>query len=449
MAVLSALVVVGGLFMERELGVRPVAGAPAFGLTGAWFCPHGGGEGLDGWAVITNPNPRPVRVRLTTFGSRGVIARRDFSIPASTQQYRAVRTADAGSATEVEYFGAWVGAEWVMQRTGTSPASAASRCASSSARSWYAPDVATGRGQTAFLVVMNPFAEDATFDVVIRTDRRRAVTPSELSPYVLPAGSSIGLRMNRFLLQAPKERIVTAEVHLRLGRAVAGSLSLSAEGLGTEIGAPLLARRWVLPAAGYEDGSTVNLMQPQNRPADLTVVGQGPTQERVLTGGPGTLVLEPRQVRAFRVQDSSVAGLVVEVGPNALVAAQRRVTGEGGDPALIGGSLLSRGRWLVLPPLPPNGGQTTIVVQNPGRVGAVIGLRLFGSEGAIPAGIFDQLTLSPGRSITLDLSRIVGDQSVSALLTATEGTIVVGGASYASNEAGYAATLGLPAHLGR
>jgi hypothetical protein len=256
------------------------------------------------------------------------------------------------------------------------------------------------------------------------------------------------VRVNRFLLQSPKERIVTAEVNVRLGRAVAGSLSLSAEGVGAEVGVPLLARRWVLPAAGYEGGTTVNLMQPQNRRADLTVLAQGPTGERVLTDGPGGLPVGPQQVLAYDVQDPSAVGLVVEAASKGRVAAQRRVSGEGGDPALIGGSLLSRSRWLVLPSLPPEGGQTTIVVENPGRDTAEIHLQLFGSEGPVPAGIFERFTVSPGRSLTLDLGRIVGDEPVSGLLTATGGTIVVGQASYASNDAGYAATLGLPARLG-
>jgi hypothetical protein len=448
-AALTALVVVGGLALERELGVRPAAGAPEFAPTGAWFCPHGGGEGMKGWVVITNPNPRPVRIRLTTFGPRGPVERRDFSVPATSQQYRAVRTADARSATEVEHFGGSVAAAWVLQRTGSASATAASRCSPSSAPSWYAPDLPTGEGQTSYLVVMNPFAEDATFSVVFRTDQRLRVTPSDLSPKVLAAGTTIAVRVNRFLLQAPKERILTAEVQMKVGRVIAGSLSVSEDGIGTEVAVPLLARRWVLPAADFEGGTTINLMQPQNRPGHLTVVGQGLNEDRLLTDGPGTLSLEPEQVRAFGVQDSSAVGVVVEVEPGAQVAAQRHVVGESGDPALIGGSLLSRSRWVVSPTLPPTGGRTTLVLENPGQDQAMITLELIGPEGTIPAGVFQHLTVSPGRSLTVDLGRIVGDQPVSALLTATEGTVVAGAASNASDEGGYAATLGVPARQGR
>jgi hypothetical protein len=387
-------------------------------------------------------------VRLTTFGSDGVIASREFAVPASTHLYRKIRVTDTASATEVEYFGGWVGAGWVVQRGGSEPALAASRCAPSPSPSWYAPDVPTGRGQTALLVVMNPFAEDATFDVVLRTDQRTAVSPTALSPYVLPAGTSIAVRVNQYLLQSPREAIVTGEVHVRLGRVVAGSLSLSADGVGAEVGVPSPAHRWVLPAAAYEGGTTANLMQAQNRGVDLTVLAQGPTEERVLTEGPGALPLGPHQVLAYGVEDPSALGLVVEAASRGQVAAQRRVTGEGGDPALIGGSPVSRPRWLLLPSLPPKGGRTTMVVENPGRATAAIRLQLFGSDGPVPAGIFERFTVSPGRSLTLDLGRVVGNEPVSALLTTTEGTIVVGEASYGSNDAGYAATLGLPARQG-
>jgi hypothetical protein len=294
---------------------------------------------------------------------------------------------------------------------------------------------------------MNPFAEDATFDVVIRTDRRLGVTPSDLSPYVLPAGRTVALRLNRYLLQAPRERIVTAEVHVKLGRAIAGSLSISADGVGAEVAVPQLARRWVMPAADFEGRSVINLMDPQDRPADITVVGQAPNEDRVLTEGPGALRLESGQVRAYPVQDPSAVGLVVVVEQRAQIAAQRRVVGDGGDPALIAGSPVTKARWLVLPTLPPKGGRTTIAVQNPGQDEAVIELRLIGAQGAVPAGVFDRLTVNPGRSLSIDLSRIVGNEPVSALLTTEDGTIVVGGASYASTDGGYSATLGLPARL--
>jgi hypothetical protein len=89
------------------------------------------------------------------------------------------------------------------------------------------------------------------------------------------------------------------------------------------------------------------------------------------------------------------------------------------------------------------------VLENPGQDQAMITLELIGPEGTIPAGVFQHLTVSPGRSLTVDLGRIVGDQPVSALLTATEGTVVAGAASNASDEGGYAATLGVPARQGR
>ena len=77
----------------------------------------------------------------------------------------------------------------------------------------------------------------------------------------------------------------------------------------------------------------------------------------------------------------------------------------------------------------------------------MVDLQLIGSAGLISAGTFERLTISPSRTLTLDLSRIVQDQPVSVLLTATEGTIVAGGASYPSDDGGYASTLGLPARL--
>ncbi|MFN2589177.1 MAG: DUF5719 family protein, partial [Actinomycetota bacterium] len=94
-------------------------------------------------------------------------------------------------------------------------------------------------------------------------------------------------------------------------------------------------------------------------------------------------------------------------------------------------------------------GRTTLVVQNPGQIPAEMTLKLFGSDGPVAPGIFERLTVDPGRSLAVDMARVVGDRPVSALITTTEGTIVVGGASYDPNEEGYASTPGLPARLRR
>src|SRR5207244_9049497 len=112
-----------------------------------------------GWVDVANPGRRAVRVRLTTFGPKGVLARSTFVLPAMAQVQRAVPAAEPGTSTEVEYFGGWAAASAVVQSDGSPPSVAAERCAGAPSGRWYLPDTGTAAGQTSYLVVMNPFPQ--------------------------------------------------------------------------------------------------------------------------------------------------------------------------------------------------------------------------------------------------------------------------------------------------
>jgi hypothetical protein len=119
------------------------------------------------------------------------------------------------------------------------------------------------------------------------------------------------------------------------------------------------------------------------------------------------------------------------------------VFGTNAEPALVAGARSPESRWLLLPTVPPKGGQATMVVQNPTRVPAEVEIRLFGTSGPLfPAN--RTLTVPAGRAVTVELAQLAGTAPVATLVTATSGTVVVGGASYGSGGAGYAVTLAVP-----
>ena len=289
---------------------------------------------------------------------------------------------------------------------------------------------------------MNPFAEDAAVNVGIQTDHRTAVRPGALTPFIVPAGTSTEIRLNQFLLQAPDEKIVSADVRVELGRVVVSAVDLSTGGMATEIAEPRESSRWGLPAAGFTGGSTLNVMNPAGRRSDFTVIAQSETRQQVLSGVDG-LSLSRGEAIAFAVPDESATGLAVESTNKAPVAVQRRVVGTDGEPAIIGGAESTAPVWLLPSTLPPRGGRALLVVQNPGRESAEIALRLFGASGSL-FGADRTFSVPAGRSLTIDLSAMTGQDPAAALVTASSGTIVVGGASYASDGGGFSATLAIP-----
>jgi hypothetical protein len=441
---LAAVLVVSGVGLQRGVGehLAPAASARD-SRSGAWFCPHGGGEGWSGWIAITNPTDRAVRVRLTTLGSRGQVARSTFTVGGNRQAMRSVPVTQPEASTLVEYFGGWVAAGSIV-RTGSSPAfTAAERCAAGPRRSWYVPDAPTARGETSYLVVMNPFAQDAAVDVAIRTDRRGEVRPGALSPYVVPAGTSVALGLNTYVLQAPDEQLVSGELQVRLGRVVMGGVTVSPSGLRAEVGVPSPAVRWILPAAKYRTPSTLALLNPGDRRADLEVVAQGRSFQKLVTGL-DTISLGPGEIKSFGLGDLADAGVVVQATNGVPIVATRRSDGESGDAATSTGESDPARSWLVLPAIPPSGGGQLLVLQNPGRVAAPVTLFYVGRGGPIDRPSGDSVIVPAGRVVTVDTSSVSGGVPVSVIVSATEGTVVAGCASYSLDGNGYATTLGSP-----
>jgi hypothetical protein len=248
-----------GVFLDRTLG-RSAAQISSSGLSsGAWFCPHGGGRSWRGWIVVGNPGDRPVSVRATTFGEGGQMAEQSFSVPSQAQVYRSVPVEEVGASTELEYFGGWVGASFVLSAGGEDSGLASSECQGSSRENWHVLDQPTGRSETAYTVVMNPFFAPAEFDVVIRTPRR-TVRPSVLTPYILGPRRSVAIKINSFALEAPGEETVTVEINQRIGRVVAGSVGVVPEGIRAE-GGVSSQKRWLIPARA-SDPSTLLLVNP-------------------------------------------------------------------------------------------------------------------------------------------------------------------------------------------
>src|SRR5439155_14013427 len=145
-----------------------------------------------------------------------------FTVPAATEVYRSVPADDPAATSEVEYFGGWVGASVVVASDGSSRL-AAERCLGSAHRNWFLPDESAAAGETATLVVMNPYAEVAEFDVTLLTEQR-TVRPGSLSPYVVPANTSVGLLLTDFLLQGQGEATLAVQVTVRIGRVIPGGL---------------------------------------------------------------------------------------------------------------------------------------------------------------------------------------------------------------------------------
>jgi len=442
LAALLVLVAASGITLDRVMGARAAApGQPGAGRTGSWFCPHGGSKGWRGWVVITNPGEEPVSIRVTSFEEAGIRRIESLSVPANHQVYRRVFAGHPAASTQIEYFGGWVGAAAVLRSERTRGPAAAERCVNAPHRSQLLPDQLTGPGQTAFIVVMNPFATDAAFDVVIRTEKRE-VRPKPFSPFVLEGRRSVAFRVNDYLLQAPGEHTVAAHIVSRIGRVIAGGLGVSEGRIRAEAGIWPSGPRSVVPAGGNVGTVGLLLINTQSAPADLLVVSEGPSSQEVIAG-PAGISVPPESVRTVELPEMPNAGVVVRATDDRRVAVALRLSGSGGDGATVASGVPARS-WLVMPTLPPAGGKAFLILENPGRSLVRVSVRLIGHGGVVAASEVESFVVGAGRIIQVPLRPVVGRPPVSAVVTSEDGTIVAASASYSGSGSGYAATLGIP-----
>jgi hypothetical protein len=438
---LVVVVAISGFLLDLKGPKASVVGAIEDTETGAWFCPHGGTGGGRGWVVLANPGRADVSARVTTFGKNGVRGFSRFAVPAGHQLYREVPATEAGASTEVEFFGGWIGAATVVQGGRSKAALAGERCVSTPRRTWFLPDQPTGREETGFAVVMNPFSAPAQFNVVIRT-ARRTIRPTSLTPYVLPPRSSVGIRLNDFALEAPGEKTVTTQVIQRIGRVVAGSFAVTSASLRGEVGLSALERTWLVPGADRTESGALTVMNLAGTRAEVTVIRQGMTIQEVLSGADG-LSVSPGAVLTYGVDHMEGAGLQIESMTKGRMAVAGVLTGPGPDTATVDGTADPASTWLVLPLLPAGGGQCVLVLQNPGRAPVDVSIRVIGENGPLQLAEVGARTVPAGRTVVIPLQTVPG-APVSAIVSAKDGTFVAAGASYVSDGAGYAETLGLP-----
>lgn len=397
-----------------------------------------------GWVVVANPGGRPVSVRATTFGEDGRVVEQSFTVPAQTQVYRKVPAEEAGASTEVEYFGGWVGASFVVSAGPDEPAIASSECRGSSAERWFVLDQPTGRSETAYAVVMNPFFGPAEFDVVIRTPRR-TVRPSALTPYVLGPRRSVAIKINSYALEAPGEETVTVEINQRIGRMVAGSIGVVPDGIRAEAGVTG-QKRWLIPGLASEP-STLLLVNPGALRASVSVIGEERASEQPLFEGK-RLRLPPGGVNGKDLGDVENAGLVVESRNGRQLTAAVVVEREDADSAAVGGVLRAEERWLVLPGTPPDGGRQLLILQNPARTEAAVRLRFIGPRGPFSGPAVGSVRVPGGRTVRIEMPTQAEGKPVTAVVEAESGTVVAAQASYSTDEKGYASSVGVPMREG-
>jgi hypothetical protein len=450
--VVAASIVGGGAAAERALGPRPLSEAPPVaGVSGAWFCPHGGGVDGTGWVMVANPTQEPADVRLTTF-VQDEARSREATVAPGTQDVFEVSAETASSATVVEYFGPQVVAGSVT--TGGRGGTAAEPCSDQTGTRWFAPEGTSTRGHTTRVVILNPFATDAVVGVTLHVGEQ-VVRPGRLSGIVLPARSVASYDLNRFALG---EAALIAEVEATLGKVAVGGLVVGAGHVRSSLAVQEPFPRAVLPGGG---SGVLTVLAPEPRDVAVEARAQGPEEQIPLLDEEsigGTLAA------AFPVEVAD--GVVIEAEAGRSFVAGRRLLApapeeprepprRGGrrrqrrqeraprpapaaDLASTGGSPAASPLWVVPPAVAPGGGPATsiLLLQNPGPEAATVELVALSPDGATE---LDPIEVGPGTSTSVSLE---GSEPVTVVARARVGALVASQAG--ASPSGFAVALGVP-----
>jgi Family of unknown function (DUF5719) len=466
----------GGMLLQSGLGARvPPRPSIPDEVSGAWFCPHGGGEGFRAWVVLANPGPEASDVRLTTYSAGRDPVATVATLEPGTHRYFEAAAPQMASATVVEFFRSEVGAGFVLAGP-EGRGVAAEPCTAQAATTWFVPESSTLRGEEAHVIVFNPFATDAVAEVSLLAGDR-ILRPSAFKGVVLAQGESRVFALNRFALG---EKALAVSVRALLGRVAASGVVVAKGGVRAVAAVAAPARTHTLPAAGDGPDGTLVVAAPSEaqapfRAGALTAKGEVPALDLELLAG-GTAASFPI--------DSTDAGLLVTAdGARPFLAGRRsapappeppqpepgtgqdrkkgaekdarkeesagprdRKGGGGGPPpeppppadlASTGGASAPARRWVVLPAVPPEGGSAVLVLENPSQVPAEGTVTYLGEGG--PRGEPVAVTVGPRSAVRLD---VPPGPPLTAVVELTAGSVVA--AQVALDPQRYAIAVGTP-----
>jgi hypothetical protein len=440
--VLLGAVALGAVGLDR-LGTKgPAQAQPGEASSGAWFCPHGGGPDWQATLSLANPGEADVVARLTSLGEEGSKPGTTVTVPAGGEVRVEAPATERGSSSYVEYFGGWIAAGWVARGSGDEIGIGAEPCAPAAGRSWFSAGVSTGQGEQGFLVVMNPFAADAVFDVAIFAAGREPVRHQNLTDFTLRPGRSVGIKLNGY---AEGESAMGVEVQTSTGRVAAATTVVSkASGITSVLASPATSDAAYMPVRKGTGQSILSLTVPTERgsvAAGLLLTGALPRPVGELTG----TSLEPAAAAIFPVVSNVDASIDVSVQEGDQVIAAIRTSGLGNDDAATAGAVEPATAWVVPPTLAGEPAKPSLLLANPGDVEAVVTLRLLPLDGGEAAEV--TVRVPAAKLVEAPANFLAGAPDASVLVTSDGAPIVALGSTTSLGTKGlsvFGSAMGVP-----
>jgi hypothetical protein len=429
----------------RGAGVGNVAAGPALAasdaLTSSWFCAEGTStpDGrADETVVIASVADTRIDATVTVMlgGLTPMVSR---TVHVAPRREARVHLADLVVAAEpavvVEVVG---GQAAVVHEVAANGDIATEPCARGASTDWYFAAGTTLKGAQQYIVLFDPFGDDAIVDLTFLTDDG-VQEPDALQAVVVPRRSRVSIPVADSL---PRQRDVAVHVHARSGRVVADRTQLfdgtasdgevARKGIALSLGAEAPAHEWNL-AYGTTTSGEAGVVGVANFGPASTVV-----DVNVVLDGDQTIAAESVAVPARSVRMVDVAGRVPADSRYAVQVIARDV--EGNAPPVVAealdwrpmtatspavatavGSSQPARRWVVA--LVSKDDEGVVTVLNPGTRRLTVTLHMLRASGGSRRS--RPRRVDSGHVTTFDLAR-VGAQSDGVLVVVSDHPSTVG-----------------------
>ncbi|MDQ4149850.1 MAG: DUF5719 family protein [Actinomycetota bacterium] len=435
-AFLGAFVLVLGLALFLDRNLRPVPRSvrledPGRFVSAGWYCPAPGGEDIDAVMSATNLGRSALGLRRFAVGGSGQSNVQQAMLgpgQRSAVSLTEFQRPDAVGVTET--FGQ-ASATHLTAR-GRTKGVAASRCSMQPWDKWFFPYGSTLRGEDHFLLVANPFREEAVVRVRLLTPDRDFV-PARLRDLLVPALSQASVNLSDYVEETPT---VGVELTATTGRVVASRYSVisreGVRGVSLDVGARDPADRWFF--AGGEvplDGEeAIVMINPSEREA-LVGISFFTEGDRVAPPELSEVAVPAgRQVTVDvgeHLSKGTRHGISIESANDVPLVAERRTSpvvpgGRGYETAF--GVPASSSRWVV-PAGSEAGGSSVLSVVNVGSSATTLSVRLITAQGLTAPPDLARVPIEPGGRVTMELTRHLAGGAATAVVEAARGSVVI------------------------
>ncbi len=330
----------------------------------------------------------------------------------------------------------------------------AAACSREAGTDWYFPAGSSARDFNEWLVLYNPFPDEA----VSRVDFLTAEGPrskSGLTDVAVPAGKLVTVRVNDFFLQ---QKGLGARVTALRGRIVAWKVMFAQPegkppGVGMTLGARSGATDWFFPVGALAPGidERISILNPTEDEATVTVSLIGDEE----AFQPSDLVEMPVPANSSVelplknfLEKQNVGGLSVSVRSvnEVPIVVERTIWyGEGefnGFTSEIGSPGAAESWWVGPAAVQPT--RDSLLLLSASEDEVTVDVVLFTAEGQpISGGVLSDIAIAPGGRFRVGLEDLTGGVAAVALVTAT-GDIVAERVAYSQSADDVATVMGKP-----